>query len=91
MTGGHSQELHSKLKVLITAIVEYGILDNHKNDNELLEILNHVVDKIENRVDMDFFGFTRDALLYACIAICYEIIEKMKLKAIIKIEHVIPS
>jgi hypothetical protein len=91
LTGGHSQELHSKLKDIIKVIVEYGVLDNHKNDDELLNILNHFVDKIENSVDMDFFGFTRDALVYACIAICYEIIEKMKQKPIIKIEHIIPS
>ena len=91
LTGGHSQELHSKLKDIIKVIVEYGVLDNHKNDDELLNILNLHVDNIENSVDMDFFGFTRDALVYACIEICYEIIEKMKLKPIIKIEHVIPS
>lgn len=91
LTGGHSQELHSKLKDVIKVIVEYGVLDNHKNDDELLNILNQFVDKIENSVDMDFFGFTRDALIYACIAICYEIIDKMKQKPIIKIEHVITN
>ena len=91
LTGGDSQELRSKLKDIIKVIVEYGVLDNHKNDDELLNILNQFVDKIENSVDMDFFGFTRDALVYACIAICYEIIEKMKQKPIIKIEHLIPS
>jgi hypothetical protein len=91
LTGGHSQELHSKLKDIIKVIVEYGVLDNHKNDDKLLNILNHFIDKIENSVDMDFFGFTRDALVYACIAICYEIIEKMKQKPVIKIEHIIPN
>ena len=91
LTGGHSQELHSKLKDIIKVIVEYGVLDNHKNDDELLNILNHYVDKIENRVDMDFFGFTRDSLLYACKEICYEIIDKRRLKPIIKIEYVIPN
>lgn len=91
LTGGNSQELHSKLKDLITAIVEYGVLDNHKNDDQLLNIPNHVVDKIENSVDMEFFGFTRDALVYACIEICFDIILKMKQKPIIKIEHAIPN
>lgn len=91
LTGGHSEELHSKLKEIIKVIVECGILDNHNNDDELLNIINHFIDKIENSVDMDFFGFNRDSLVYACIEICYEIIEKMKLKPIVKIEHVIPS
>lgn len=91
LTGENSQELHSKLKVFIKAIVEYGVLDNHKNDDQLLNIPNHIIDNFENCIDMDFFGFTRDALVYACIAICFEIIDKMKLKPIIQIEHVIPS
>ncbi len=91
LIGGHSQELHSKLKEIIKVIVEYGVLDNHKNDDELLNILNQYVDEIENSVDMDFFGFTRDALVYACMEICYEVIEKMKLKPIIKIEEVVPN
>ncbi|WP_430399095.1 hypothetical protein [Flavobacterium sp.] len=91
LIGGHSQELHSKLKELIKAIVEYGILDKHINDDALLDILTFSIDKIEKRVDMDFFGFTKDSLNYACIQICYEIIEKMKLKPIHKIEHIVPN
>jgi hypothetical protein len=40
---------------------------------------------------MEFFGFTRDALVYAAIEICYDIILKMKQKPIVKIEHAIPN
>jgi hypothetical protein len=87
LIGGHSQELHSKLKELIKAIVELRALDQHKNDDALLEILNLSIDEIEKRVDMDFFGYTKDSLFYACIEICYEIIDKMRLKPILKIEH----
>jgi hypothetical protein len=89
LTGGNSQELHSKLKDFIVAIVENGVLDNHKNEDQLLNIPNQVVDKIENRVDMEFFGFTRDALVYAGIEICFEVILRMKQKPILKIEHFI--
>jgi hypothetical protein len=91
LIGGHSQELHSKLKDLIKAIVENGVLDKHSDDDALLEALNQVIDKIEKNVDMDFFGFTRESLLYACIEICFEITDKMKLKPIVKIEHIIPN
>lgn len=88
LIGGHSQELHSKLKELINAIVELQVLDLHKNDDAFLEILNLSIDEIEKRIDMDFFGYTKDSLFYACIAICYEIINKMRLKPILKIEHI---
>jgi len=91
LVGGHSQELHIKLKEIIKAIIEYGVLDKHAHDDALLEILNYSVDKIEKRVDMDYFGFTKDSLIYACIELCYEITDKMKLKPIHKIEHVIPN
>jgi len=91
VVGGHSQELHIKLKEIIKAIIEYGVLDKHAHDDALLEILNYSVDKIEKRVDMDYFGFTKDSLIYACIELCYEITDKMKLKPIHKIEHVIPN
>jgi hypothetical protein len=40
---------------------------------------------------MEYFGLTRESLPYVCVAICYEIIDKMKLKPIFKIEHVIPN
>jgi len=91
LIGGHSQELNIKLKELIKAIVEYGVMDKHTSDDDLLELLNRFIDKIENRVDMDFFGFTKESLLYACIATCYEIINKMRLKPIFKIEYIIPN
>jgi hypothetical protein len=91
LIGGHSEQFHSKLKELIKAIVEYGVLDKHKNDDELLELLNQSIEKIESKVDMDYFGFTRESLLYACLAICYEILDKMKLKPILTIEHIIPN
>ena len=91
LIGGHSQELHIKLKPVIEAIIEFGVLDNYQSDDKLLEILNEVIEKIEEKVDMDYFGFTRDSLIYACIAICYEIIKKMRLKPILKIEHKIPN
>lgn len=91
LIGGHSQELHSKLKDLIKVIVEYGVLDKHSDDDALIETLNNVVDKIEKNIDMDFFGFTRDSLIYACIEICFEITDKMKLKPILKIEHIKPN
>ncbi len=92
LIGGHSEELHSKLKELIKAIVELRDLDQHRNDDEpLLEILNISIDEIEKRVDIDFFGYTKDSLLYACIEICYEIIDKKRLKPILKIEHITPN
>jgi hypothetical protein len=88
--GGHSQELHRKLKELFRAIADFGILDNHKNDDALLDTLHQSIKNIENRVDMHYFGFTREALIYASIHICYEI-DKVKLKPIYKIEHIIPN
>jgi hypothetical protein len=91
LIGGHSHELHMKLKPIIEAIVEYGVLNNHKSDNKLLEVLNEIIDKIEEKVDMDYFGFTRESLQYACIALCYEILDKMRLKPILKIEHITPN
>jgi hypothetical protein len=91
LIGGHSQELHSKLKTLIIAMVDYEIFDQQRNDESLLEILNITIEKIEKRVDIDFFGSTRDALIYACIAVYYEIIDKIKLKPILKIEHITPN
>jgi hypothetical protein len=91
LIGGHSQDLHIKLKDLIYAIVDLGVLDKHNNDDELLEMIHYHVQKIEHRVDMDYFGLTRDSLLFVCVAICYEIIGKMRLKPILKIEHIIPS
>lgn len=90
LIGGHSQELHSKLNELVKVIVELGILDINKNDDALLEILNQSKEEIEKRIDMDYFGFTKDSLIYACIAMCYEIIDNMKLKPIIRIDHFIP-
>lgn len=90
LIGGHSQDLHVKLKSIIEVMVKFGVFNNHKNDDKLLGVLNEVVDKIEEKVDMDYFGFTRDSLIYACIALCYEIIDKMRLKPIIKIEHITP-
>ena len=91
LIGGHSQELHSKLKELIKAIVDLQVLDQHKNDDALLEVLTLFIDEIEKMVDMDFFGYTKDSLLYACIEICYEIVDKMRLKPFIKIEHITPN
>jgi hypothetical protein len=91
LIGGHSQELHVKLKAFIEAIVELGVLDIHKNDDKLLETLNGVIEKIEERVDIEYFGFNRDSLLYACIGLCYEITNKIRLKPIVKIEHIIPN
>jgi hypothetical protein len=90
LIGGHSQELHSNLKDLIKVIVELGVLDKRLNDNEVLDLFNENEDKIVDSVDMDFFGFTRDALVYACIEICFQITEKMNLKPIVKVEQVIP-
>lgn len=91
LIGGHSQELNMKLKPLIEMIVKFGVLDNHKSDDNLLKILTEVINKIEERVDMEYFGFTRDSLFYACFTLCYEIIDKMRLKQILKIEHNIPN
>jgi hypothetical protein len=91
LIGGHSQELHSKLKVLIQSVIENGVLNKHNDDDELLEILNNKIDIIEKNVDIDFFGFTKESLLYACIAICYEIVDKMRLKPIVKIEYLRPN
>jgi hypothetical protein len=91
LIGGHSQERNSKLYELGKSILDLGILDKIKNDDELLEILNQTKEEIGKRIDMEYFGFTKDSLIYVCIAICYEIINKMKLKLIIKIEHIIPS
>ena len=91
LIGGHSQDLHIKLKDLINAIVELGVLDKHNYDDELLEMIHNSIQIIENRVDMDYFGLTKESLLYVCVAICYEIIDKMKPKPIFKIEHVIPN
>lgn len=91
MTGKKTMEFNSNLKILILNNIEYGVLDNHKSDDKLLEVLNEVIDKIEEKVDMDYFGFTKDSLLYACIALCYEIVDKMRLKPILKIEHITPN
>jgi hypothetical protein len=91
LIGGQSEELRSKLKALIIAMVNLEIFDQQRNDESLLEIINNSIEKIENRVDMDFFGSTRDALSYACIAIYYEIKEKLKLKPILKIEQTTPK
>ena len=91
MTGKKSMEFNSNLKILISNIIEHGVFDKHKSDNELLGILNKVINKIEENVDMDYFGFTLDSLSYACIALCYEIADKMRLKPILKIEHISPN
>lgn len=91
LIGGRSEELRSKLRALLIAMVDCEIFDQRRDDESLLEILNISVEKIENRVDIDFFGSTRDALIYACIAVYYEIIEKIKLKSILKIEHITPN
>ena len=69
-------------------MVNCEIFDQRRDDEELLEILNSSIDKIEKRVDIDFFGSTRESLIYACIAVYYEILEKIKLKPIIRIEHI---
>ena len=91
LIGGHSEELRSKLKVLIIAMVDLEIFDQQRNDESLLEIINNSIEIIESKVDMDFFGSTRDALSYACIAIYYEIMENIKLKPILKIEQTTPK
>ena len=92
LIGGHSQELHTNLNKLITAIIDYKILKKDSNDDALLENLNRSIDKIEKRIDMEFFGFTtKDSLIYACIQICFEINDKMRLKSIDKIEHIVPN
>ena len=88
LIGGYSEEWRSKLKSLIVAMVNCEIFDQRRDDEELLEILNSSIDKIEKRVDIDFFGSTRESLIYACIAVYYEILEKIKLKPIIRIEHI---
>ena len=91
LIGGNSQELNMKLKPLIETIIGLRVLDKHKNDDKLLEILNENLEKIEEKVDMDYFGFTKDSLIYVCIAICYEIIKKMRLKPIKKIVYITPN
>lgn len=91
LIGGHSEELRSKLKVLIIAMIDLEIFDQKRNDESLLEIINNSIEIIESKVDMDFFGSTRDALSYACIAIYYEIMENIKLKPILKIEQTTPK
>lgn len=92
LIGGHSQELHINLKKLIKAIIDCNILKEYSDDDALLETLNQSVEKIEKEVDMEFFGFSsKDPLIYACIQICFEIIDKMRLKPIAKIEHIVPN
>ncbi len=92
LIGGHSQELHLNLKKLIKAIIDCDIVKEYENDDALLENLNWSIDKIEERIDMDFFGFsTKDSIIYACIQICFEIMDKIKLKSIDKIEHIVPN
>ena len=92
LIGGHSQELHINLKKLIKAIIDCDIFKKESNDNILLENINRSVDKIEKRIDMDFFGFSsKDSLIYACIQICFELNDKMRLKSIDKIEHIVPN
>lgn len=88
LTGKRSQEFNSKLKELTKVIIECEVLDKLTNDDELLKTLNESIEVIEKRIDMDFFGFTRDALEFACFVLCHEIIDKMKLKPIHKIEHI---
>lgn len=91
LIGGHSKELNMKLKQIIEAIIRFGVLDNYKNDDKLLEVLSEVSDKIEEKIDMDYFGFNRDSLIYASLALCYEIIDKVQSMPIIKkIEQHIP-
>jgi hypothetical protein len=91
LIGGRSEELRSKLRELIIAMVDCEIFDQRREDESLLEILNISIEKIEKRVDIDFFGSTSDALIYSCIAVYYEIRNKIKLKSILKIEHFIPN
>ena len=75
LVGGHSQEKNSKLKSLVIALVELKIFDKSDNDDDLLDVLNSSVDILIEKVDMDFFGFTKEALIYASIELCYEIKE----------------
>ncbi len=89
LIGGHSEELHIKLKVLLKSIINYKILENSKNDTTLFEVIDTNIFKIQEKVDMDYFGFTLDALKYACIEICFELNKKMSFKNITKIERVI--
>lgn len=91
LIGGHSEQFHRQLKEIIIAIVENGLLDKHKNDDELLEHLSLSIEKIESKVDMEYFGFTRESLLYTCIALYYEILDKMKIRPIFKIEFIIST
>ena len=86
LVGSYSEELRGKLKALIKSMVECKVFDEQRDDDSLLEVLNVSIEKIEKDVDIDFFGSTREALIYSSIAIYYEIIEKIKLKPIVKIE-----
>jgi hypothetical protein len=86
LVGSYSEELRGKLKALIKAMVECKVFDEQRDDDSLLEVLNVSIERIEKDVDIDFFGSTREALIYSSIAIYYEIIEKIKLKPILKIE-----
>jgi hypothetical protein len=91
LTGLKSMEFNRNLKNIICTIIEFKVLDSHKSDDKLLEVLNEVINKIEEKVDMDYFGFTRDSLLYVCFALCYEIEKKIRLKLLLKIEHITPN
>jgi hypothetical protein len=91
LIGENSEEGRLKIKALISIMIECKIFDQPKDDESLLESINHSVDKIENNVDIDFFGSTRESLIYSCIAIYYEVLEKLKLKLIVKIEQIIPN
>lgn len=88
LIGGYSEDLRSKLRALIIAMVDCEIFNQQRDDESLIEILNISIERIEKRVDIDFFGSTSDALIYACIAVYYEIIENIKLKPILKIEQI---
>ena len=86
LIGGHSKELNEKLKRVIILIIENGIINGLSYDNNIINNLKSKIKQIEENIDMDYFGITKETLPHACLELCHEIKSKMKLKHFKKIE-----
>jgi uncharacterized protein (DUF1697 family) len=86
LIGGHSKELNEKLKRVIILIIDNGIINGLSYDNNIINNLKSKIKQIEENIDMDYFGITKETLPHACLELCHEIKSKMKLKHFKKIE-----
>lgn len=90
LVGGHSKELNEKLKGVIKTLINNGIMNGFIYDNNLINNIKLNIQKIEDNIDMDYFGITKESLPLTCLELCHEIRDKMKLKHIKKIEKSFP-